>query len=50
MNILKWLMLWIQSHYYSIALQEINPLHPDVPFLVLRLHNIRVRQQAMWPF
>lgn len=41
----EWLIWW-----YGKALRQINPLHPDVPAIVIRLNQlVRERDQLLNP-
>lgn len=40
MKILRLIRYMIASEFYSWALREINPLHPDMPRIVLRKREI----------
>jgi hypothetical protein len=39
-KILRFIHLTFAQAYYSRALKEINPLHPDVPSIVLRRRQL----------
>jgi hypothetical protein len=40
MKVLHHLHVWIAQAFYSWALREINPLHPDVPSIILRKQQL----------
>jgi hypothetical protein len=40
MKILDLIHVTIAQAFYSWALREINPLHPDVPRIMLRQHEL----------
>lgn len=41
MNVFAPFIREIRLRYYRRALAEINPLHPDVPYIVHRLAELR---------
>lgn len=40
MKIIKFIHLTFAQAFYGWALREIDPLHPDLPSLVLKRHNL----------
>jgi hypothetical protein len=48
MKILSLLHLTVARAFYAWALREINPLHPDMPRIVLRRQELERKAQRMW--
>lgn len=40
---------WIGSGFYAWALREIDPLHPDLPVIVLRHRELRDKLDRVLP-
>jgi Arc/MetJ family transcription regulator len=48
MEVLRLLYLTTARAFYGWALREIDPLHPDVPRLVLRRYELNERARRRW--
>jgi hypothetical protein len=48
MRILSALWLLAQKHYYNWAFREIDPMHKDVPEIVLKRQQIADDLQLLW--
>lgn len=46
MNLPRLVCLWLAQAFYRWALREIDPLHPDVPRIVLRQRELA--EQTTW--
>ena len=40
-------MLLLRIAYHELALRQIDPAHPDVPYIVLHLRWLRDRRQRL---
>lgn len=40
---------WLGAHFYAWAMREIDPLHPDVPRILLRQRELQDRLQRLLP-
>lgn len=47
MHIIRLVYLTIVRAFYNWALREIDPLHPDVPRLVLRQYELNERTRRL---
>ncbi len=43
------LYTWLGAHFYAWAMSEIDPLHPDVPRIVLRQHELQETLDRLLP-
>lgn len=48
MKILNLLHVTVACAFYRWALREIDPLHPDVPRLLLRRQELEERAHRLW--
>ncbi|HSW17862.1 MAG TPA: hypothetical protein VLJ86_11585 [Ramlibacter sp.] len=48
MKLLSLLHLTVARAFYAWALREIDPLHPDMPRIVLRRQELERKAQRMW--
>ena len=48
MEVLRLVYLTTVRAFYNWALREIDPLHPDVPKLVLRQHELNDRARHLF--
>jgi hypothetical protein len=48
MKILRFIHLTFAQAYYGWAIREINPLHPDVPKLVMRRQELADQARGMF--
>ena len=48
MKILNLLHVTLACAFYRWALREIDPLHPDVPKLLLRRQELEERAHRLW--
>lgn len=46
MEVLRLTWAWLASGFYSWALREISPLHPDLPRIVLRKQELDDRLKS----
>lgn len=47
MKVLSLLYVWAAQAFYNWALREINPLHPDVPKIVLRRKQLADKEKRL---
>ncbi len=43
------LLTWISAHFYAWAMREIDPLHPDVPRILLRQRELQETLDRVLP-
>ena len=48
MKVINLLYLVCAQAFYRWAMREIDPLHPDVAKIVLRQHDLALKQRRMW--
>jgi hypothetical protein len=48
MKIISLLHVVLAQAFYRWAMREINPLHPDVPRIMLRQQELSEKMQRMW--
>jgi hypothetical protein len=48
MKILNFIHVMVAQAFYDWALREINPLHPDVPRIMLRQRELADKNQRMF--
>lgn len=48
MKILNLIHVMVAQAFYSWALREINPLHPDVPRIMLRRMELADKAHRVW--
>jgi hypothetical protein len=48
MKVINLLYLACAQAFYRWALREIDPMHPDVAKIVLRRHELDLKQRSMW--
>ena len=48
MKIMKLLYLACAQAFYRWAMREIDPMHPDVCKIVLRQHELALKERRMW--
>ena len=48
MKILNLLHVVLAQAFYRWAMREINPMHPDVPKIMLRMHQLHEKQRRIW--
>jgi hypothetical protein len=49
MSLLRMLHSWIGCSFYAWAMREIDPLHPDVPRIVLRQRELQDTLRRLLP-
>ncbi len=48
MYVLQRLRVWLSQAFYRWALREINPLHPDVAWLLMRQRELLDQERRLW--
>ena len=48
MKILELLHVMVAQAFYRWAMREINPMHPDVPKIMLRQHQLAEKYRRVW--
>jgi hypothetical protein len=48
MKILNFIHVMIAQAFYKWALSEINPMHPDVPRIMVRQHELQDKWRRMF--
>lgn len=48
MKILNFIHVTVAQAFYSWAMREINPLHPDVPRIMLRRQELADKQRQIF--
>jgi hypothetical protein len=48
MKILNLLHVVVAEAFYRWAMSEINPMHPDVPRIMLRQQQLREKHSRIW--
>ena len=48
MKIINLLHVVIAQAFYRWAMREINPMHPDVPGILMRQHQLADKQRQIW--
>ena len=48
MKIISLLHMSLAQAFYRWAMREINPLHPDVPRIMLRQRELSEKMQRIW--
>lgn len=48
MKILDLLHVVVAQAFYRWAMKEINPMHPDVPKIMLRQHQLAEKYRRVW--
>ncbi|WP_290906316.1 hypothetical protein [Aquabacterium sp.] len=49
MKVLHLLHAWIGGAFYRWAMREINPLHPDVPDILVRQRRLQDKAERLLP-
>ena len=49
MNILNLIHVTAAQAFYRWALREIDPLHPDLPRILLRQQALADKERRLWP-
>jgi len=47
MKILHLLHAWLAQGFYTWAMREISPLHPDVPYIMRRQRELSDKQRRL---
>jgi hypothetical protein len=48
MKVLTLLHVVLAEAFYRWAMREINPMHPDVPRIMLRQQELREKHRQIW--
>ena len=48
MKVISYLRLTVAQAFYEWAMKEIDPLHPDVPKIMLRQRELADEAKEMW--
>jgi hypothetical protein len=48
MKVIHLLHVVLAQAFYRWAMREINPMHPDVPKIMLRQNELADRQRQIW--
>lgn len=48
MKIINLLHVVVAQAFYKWAMREINPMHPDVPRIMLRQHELNEKYRRIW--
>lgn len=48
MKVLHLLHVVVAQAFYRWAMKEISPMHPDVPKIMLRQHQLREKHRQIW--
>ena len=48
MKIINLLHVVLAQAFYRWAMREINPMHPDVPRIMMRQHQLAEKQRQIW--
>ncbi|MBE7368583.1 hypothetical protein [Ramlibacter pallidus] len=48
MKILELLHVMVAQSFYRWAMKEINPMHPDVPKIMLRQQQLAEKYRRIW--